>query len=125
MKINTAFLLFFGISLVLSSCGVNTHIMFKTTDEDVIVDDIPISPSDAYRLAPDDKFTFSMYVEDGKRIIDIGSGINTGENESQQLQSGKQIEYLVRNDGKANLPIRSEEHTSELQSRPHLVCRLL
>src|SRR3989442_11063842 len=24
-----------------------------------------------------------------------------------------------------NLPARSEEHTSELQSRPHLVCRLL
>src|SRR5690554_7051262 len=24
-----------------------------------------------------------------------------------------------------NLPDRSEEHTSELQSRPHLVCRLL
>src|SRR5690554_7197521 len=23
------------------------------------------------------------------------------------------------------LPLRSEEHTSELQSRPHLVCRLL
>src|SRR5690554_7212456 len=23
------------------------------------------------------------------------------------------------------LPVRSEEHTSELQSRPHLVCRLL
>src|SRR3989442_7595156 len=25
----------------------------------------------------------------------------------------------------ASVPIRSEEHTSELQSRPHLVCRLL
>src|SRR3989442_3297916 len=25
----------------------------------------------------------------------------------------------------ANLGLRSEEHTSELQSRPHLVCRLL
>src|SRR5690554_7620327 len=25
----------------------------------------------------------------------------------------------------ATIPIRSEEHTSELQSRPHLVCRLL
>src|SRR5690554_7572853 len=24
-----------------------------------------------------------------------------------------------------NRPVRSEEHTSELQSRPHLVCRLL
>src|SRR5690554_7566961 len=27
--------------------------------------------------------------------------------------------------GIINLPARSEEHTSELQSRPHLVCRLL
>src|SRR5436305_2244006 len=27
--------------------------------------------------------------------------------------------------GGAIRPIRSEEHTSELQSRPHLVCRLL
>src|SRR3989442_9007241 len=26
---------------------------------------------------------------------------------------------------KRNFPLRSEEHTSELQSRPHLVCRLL
>src|SRR5690554_7287765 len=26
---------------------------------------------------------------------------------------------------KEDLPSRSEEHTSELQSRPHLVCRLL
>src|SRR5436305_9252215 len=26
---------------------------------------------------------------------------------------------------RANAPYRSEEHTSELQSRPHLVCRLL
>jgi polysaccharide export outer membrane protein len=105
MRINTAFLFFFGISLVLTSCGVNSHIMFKTTDEEVIVDDIPISPSDAYRLAPDDKFTFLMYVEGGKRIIDIGAGINTGEKGSQQMQSANQIEYLVRNDGKVNLPI--------------------
>src|SRR3989442_11603566 len=26
---------------------------------------------------------------------------------------------------KSGQPLRSEEHTSELQSRPHLVCRLL
>src|SRR5690554_7791331 len=25
----------------------------------------------------------------------------------------------------SRMPVRSEEHTSELQSRPHLVCRLL
>src|SRR5690554_7672809 len=31
----------------------------------------------------------------------------------------------VRNRTQAVIAIRSEEHTSELQSRPHLVCRLL
>src|SRR3989442_9237179 len=33
---------------------------------------------------------------------------------------------LARMDGEPrDDPVRSEEHTSELQSRPHLVCRLL
>src|SRR3989442_4361735 len=32
---------------------------------------------------------------------------------------------MCRRIGEAGLPLRSEEHTSELQSRPHLVCRLL
>src|SRR3989442_11121531 len=31
----------------------------------------------------------------------------------------------VRDLAKTHRPKRSEEHTSELQSRPHLVCRLL
>src|SRR5690554_7048342 len=39
-------------------------------------------------------------------------------------------EYRVEDDmivgvSEMNTPNRSEEHTSELQSRPHLVCRLL
>src|SRR5690554_7127060 len=33
--------------------------------------------------------------------------------------------YLYKKDIRALLLNRSEEHTSELQSRPHLVCRLL
>src|SRR5439155_26597888 len=32
---------------------------------------------------------------------------------------------VVRKDGNGTSPTRSEEHTSELQSRGHLVCRLL
>src|SRR3989442_4735038 len=36
------------------------------------------------------------------------------------------LDILVNNvGGSRNAKIRSEEHTSELQSRPHLVCRLL
>src|SRR5690625_6757306 len=34
------------------------------------------------------------------------------------------LEQLLLGQAKLNLPIRSEEHTSELQSRGHLVCRL-
>src|SRR5690554_7252683 len=36
-------------------------------------------------------------------------------------------EYDLKNIRMTNYPqlVRSEEHTSELQSRPHLVCRLL
>src|SRR2546429_6722322 len=33
--------------------------------------------------------------------------------------------HLPRDSGRRNRSIRSEEHTSELQSRLHLVCRLL
>src|SRR3989442_11991490 len=33
--------------------------------------------------------------------------------------------FNIPNGGKALVNKRSEEHTSELQSRPHLVCRLL
>src|SRR5690625_5869783 len=34
--------------------------------------------------------------------------------------------HTIRNEwGEAHFPLRSEEHTSELQSRGHLVCRLL
>src|SRR3989442_11303984 len=41
---------------------------------------------------------------------------------------GKCVEVprpVERDDAIAFAPLRSEEHTSELQSRPHLVCRLL
>src|SRR6266498_4465788 len=36
-----------------------------------------------------------------------------------------EVERLARDGERAMRAERSEEHTSELQSRPHLVCRLL
>src|SRR5690554_719414 len=104
MKNRIALFLFVGLSFFFASCGVNSHVMFKTTDDDIFVEDIPISPKDAYRLAPDDKITLLMYVEGGKRIIDVNSGINVDGGGSQTLQSGNQIHYLVRGDGKVDLP---------------------
>src|SRR3989442_8682721 len=36
-----------------------------------------------------------------------------------------QLSHSIRVSRRGHQPDRSEEHTSELQSRPHLVCRLL
>src|SRR5690625_4093914 len=48
------------------------------------------------------------------------------EEESCATASATQITAVVSSaTAAASLPIRSEEHTSELQSRGHLVCRLL
>src|SRR5690554_2417894 len=43
-------------------------------------------------------------------LLNFGAGLNAG---IMKFQNEEEFEY------------RSEEHTSELQSRPHLVCRLL
>src|SRR5690554_7666171 len=40
----------------------------------------------------------------------------------EMTPKGQHIELVI---AEMNLFLRSEEHTSELQSRPHLVCRLL
>src|SRR3989442_3847088 len=41
------------------------------------------------------------------------------------LDLGPEIERSLQPGEPVEVDVRSEEHTSELQSRPHLVCRLL
>src|SRR5690625_6412884 len=50
-----------------------------------------------------------------------GTAVGTGLN-AEPMYIQHVIKYLRENSG---LDVRSEEHTSELQSRGHLVCRLL
>lgn len=131
MKINISLSLFIGISILLTSCGINSNVMFKTTDDEVIVDDIPISPTDAYRLSPDDKITFKIFVEGGKRIIDMSSGIGQ-EGGNQKLGASGDISYLVRQDGKVDFPllglidvrglsvIEAQEKLAELYSKNYV-----
>src|SRR5690554_7551712 len=45
--------------------------------------------------------------------------------ESRIRYSGSLLKYSLSEAGHEKSVSRSEEHTSELQSRPHLVCRLL
>lgn len=104
MKIYIRIISLLAVVYLVSSCNVNSHIMFKTKGAEVITDDIPISPNDAYKISPDDKIKFSMYAEDGKRIIDAVSGISE-EGGNQRVGAGTDIEYLVRSDGSVELPL--------------------
>src|SRR5690554_7130545 len=92
-------ILFFGITLILLSCSLQQTV--SEHFEGKLIYSIE-SPGNI----PDEKDSINyqvVYAKDSMLRIDSYTPI------------GKQI-YIKH---------RSEEHTSELQSRPHLVCRLL
>lgn len=103
MKIIKSLFTCLFLVLLFASCGVNSHVMFKTTDDEVITKDIPISPDDAYRLASDDQISFLLFVENGKRVIDLSAGIASSGG-AQQLGS-MNLQYLVRQNGNVELPM--------------------
>src|SRR5690606_39864215 len=88
------------------------------------------------------KVTFSLLAEDAKKVGLIGSFNKWKATPLKKLKNGTfkgtvdldvdssyEFKYIVDgtyvNDEAANGYVRSEEHTSELQSRENLVCRLL
>src|SRR5690625_2375128 len=58
-------------------------------------------------------------------ILILMTGITTGGNGLAGLQAMFTLDVYKRYLNKKATEVRSEEHTSELQSRGHLVCRLL
>lgn len=120
-------LLFLSVTVFISSCGVNSNLMFKSTGGEVITENIPIAPEEAYRLAPDDRFVFVMTANDGKRIIDMGTGVmpegSAGGMAQRAGMGGSGMDYLVRPDGIAELPILGEVKIAGMtikESQDHL-----
>jgi polysaccharide export outer membrane protein len=89
----------------IAGCGINSNIMFKEAKGDQVVqtDSIPLNPKDDYKISIDDKMTFSLATNDGKRIVESLSGVG----EITRSQGGSQ-DYLVRKSGFAELPIVGE-----------------
>src|SRR2546422_457497 len=74
---------------------------------------------------------FRSPLHDGQVVVDpvmlfepLALALVPGQHLGLLLEYGLHIDIEIRNN-RAAFPIRSEEHTSELQSRLHLVCRLL
>src|SRR5690554_7597862 len=98
--------------------------MVKMTAEIVKSTSLPVTVKTRLGWDEDTKFI----VEVAERLQDVGiEGISIHGRTRKQMYKGEADWSLiaeVKNNPRMHIP-RSEEHTSELQSRPHLVCRLL
>src|SRR5690554_7377100 len=110
--------------------------MVKMTAEIVKSTSLPVTVKTRLGWDEDTKFI----VEVAERLQDVGiEGISIHGRTRKQMYKGEADWSLiaeVKNNPRMHIPVfgngdidtpekRSEEHTSELQSRPHLVCRLL
>lgn len=86
--------------ILVSSCGVNSNLMFKEAKGAKVNDSIPLKPTEDYKISQDDKFTFTLTTKNGARIIEDMSGISY---ESRNIQGT--FEYVVRQNGDAKLPM--------------------
>lgn len=91
------------LTAVLPSCGINSNLMFKTPKGvEERSDSIPLRPTSEYTISRDDKFSFILYTNGGKRIVENMAGMNKD-------QATFEIpEYLVRSNGTAELPVVGE-----------------
>src|SRR5436305_10781969 len=61
----------------------------------------------------------------GEYMGDVLGDISSRRGKVQGMDSKGSLSHQGARAACGAAPLRSEEHTSELQSRPHLVCRLL
>lgn len=110
---------FIGLGLyLLSSCGINSNLMFREGKEFQGYDSIPMTPEYEYRIAPYDEVSFQLLTNDGEKIIDGMSMAlvdPTGQAEGAggmrgMRRMGNSSGYLVRHTGIVELPVLGEVH---------------
>lgn len=93
-----------GLIFSLANCGINSNLMFKVPKGDsASVDSIPLTPKEDYKISVDDKISFNLSTNNGKKIVEGLSGVgeaNVGTSTGQ--------EYLVRKNGLAEFPVIGE-----------------
>ena len=110
-------LLLIGLSVfsffAITSCGINSSIMFKEGKDFKGYDSIPMTTKYEYRISPNDQISLIVYTNDGEKIFDILTGATFAQNGSGQnigrlLTRSNTITYLVRQTGIVDLPIIGE-----------------
>src|SRR5439155_25124070 len=86
-----------------------------------------VTPVRTYRAAAAPHGFFSSWIADHRDLHSFPTRRSSDLPAARRAlsRSGHFRRRAVGNDARVRLGFRSEEHTSELQSRGHLVCRLL
>jgi len=104
------------IASLLNSCAnVNSNAMFKIPrDGSFVYDTLVMSPKDDYVISEGDRFSFQFATNEGERIIFMQSGISDLNDGIMRRTNQANNDYLVRQDGKANLPLIGEIYVKGL-----------
>jgi polysaccharide biosynthesis/export protein len=104
---------FLSFLIFLNSCGVNSSLMFKTPKGgEFKYSEIPSSSNEDYKISQDDKFTFTLSSNDGRKIIQTMVGIQIEGILSSSATSP--MEFTVRSDGFVELPLLGDVYVKGL-----------
>lgn len=97
-------LLYFSVCLLfLSSCSwLNPSIMLKTTKDYAYAQKPDSTNAVNYKISPNDIIEFSLYSNDGFKLVDLTSIAGAGSNVYKVQNS---MEYLVESGGEVKLPV--------------------
>ncbi len=97
-------LLLLGAVLMLNSCQINPSVMFKVPKNYQYATDQTIGNVE-YRIAENDIIGFSIYTNDGFKLIDLTTSVANTVGSSGSGVSSSSTQFLVEPDGMVKLPI--------------------
>jgi polysaccharide biosynthesis/export protein len=96
----------FSLFLFTACSTLNSSEMFRIAKKsNFIYDTIPNSPLDEHKISFGDRFSFSFSTNNGEKIIFGASGISNPSSLTASNTSIQQQDYLVQQDGTAELPL--------------------
>lgn len=125
MKKNAFRLLLVLVLFGVSSCGINSDIMFRTPKGNnpnltkgyrtISPDSLPTKSEADYRLTIDDQIQLTISPNDGRQIIEAAT--LTSENATRTSSQLGNLAYTIRTDGYVNLPVLGDVYLNQLTIR--------
>lgn len=93
------------ISIIFQGCrSLNPSVMLKT-DKDFKYSTFPVEPSAVYKIAVNDEVSFSIFSNDGFKLVDVTTLSNDGVNAIRYTPATGALKYKVEFDGTVKLPL--------------------